>query len=305
LKQLLLITMLALSGLLLSACAGPQADLSSAAAPLVKKPAESSPIALEAVMAGNEAALSFANDTRDFLEGDAFIKFVSDARTRDQEAIDKKEIQTLVAGVNGLKQALGDQSPLTNEPKTNDQWQGIDQISYQEPQEPVKEPSNLLDDSGRYFSKDGGFSIVFPTGWKIEAGPGLFGTNVVTAAEELEMDGYEGLGFCGGLTIVDEKIPQKLSLEEYLQANLALMKLIIPDFQEGEITDSKVGGKHAKRLAYSYRLGDVKVNAFVYLTLNGGRGYAITAFEHDEHFPTYWDEFEAAIKTFRFEESSS
>jgi hypothetical protein len=296
LKQLLLITILALSAFLLTACTGPQADLSSAAVPLVKKSVESRPVALETVMAGNEAALDFANDTTDFLEGDAFIEFVTDAKERDDDARDRNRVAKLASSTLNLEDALDSLFPPLFDvlDKATKDWQLIDDSGKKAPA-PEDEKKPAAPASERYRDQAQGYSLELPSGWtKAEISIGE--AQAVKAARPPADAGDQAVE---SITVGAEDLPLEFAARDY--SDLVLERLKHTNFKELERIGATIGGRPAEKIVYTYTEGDLKLKRVMWSVTKDMRGYFIMGTADQGSFDKYAPVFASSADSFKFE----
>lgn len=154
-------------------------------------------------------------------------------------------------------------------------------------QKPPREP-------GRYYS-DKGFSIRLPETW--EQKEGFMGTTVMTLSpKETATDAFRE-----NANVAVEAVPRGTTLPDYFSLSLGNMRKMMTDFKKHEEDEATLDGQPAKRVVYSFRVGEMNLKTLVYFTVRGKRAYVITATASPETFDDYRPQFEKITQTWRFE----
>jgi hypothetical protein len=166
---------------------------------------------------------------------------------------------------------------------------------------PITVPVTLIinqakvEEPGRYYNKDKGFSIKFPNGW--EKREGYMGLTVIALSpQESPSDQFRE-----NVNIVDEELPETMSLETYFQINLDNMPKLLTNFQAYESGRLTLGNADSRWLIYGYRMGTTSIKGLVYVLVKGNRGYAITGTATSGSFANYRSIFEETSQSFSFE----
>lgn len=147
---------------------------------------------------------------------------------------------------------------------------------------------------GRYYS-DKGYSIRFPDGW--EQQEGFMGTDVMALSP---MEGAADQ-FRENVGVTVENLRSTMTLEEYAAAALQGMQKLCTDFEKLDEGDAVLEDGNAKWIAYSFRQGQVKVRAVVYLRVRGRRAFVLACTASPETFEQYRPQFETIARSWRLE----
>ena len=98
-----------------------------------------------------------------------------------------------------------------------------------------------------------------------------------------------------------ESVPRGTTLPDYFSLSLGNMRKMLTDFEKHEEGEATLDGQPAKRMVYSFRMGEVNLKTLVYFTVRGKRAYVITAAASPETFDDYRPAFEEIAQTWRFE----
>lgn len=271
---------------------------------LSQKAPEDPPIPLDQILAENSAAIDFASEKRDFLDGDKYLEYVIKTKERDAEAMAMKTVQAIQAD-NDQTQATLDAVPAA--PSSDEPQQSSDPVPDPASSDPdAGDSDNGSDgdsDSGnqatttRYYDEASGYSIEIPTGWgKIEV---TFG--------ELKMVQFFDAGTGDGdqvpesIGATSEELPLDMSSAEYLDQGVSGLKEIEKDFKEIERSDFEMDGRTGKKLVYTYTLDGKKVKNSLYAVTKDLRGYVVVGAGAFDQYDKYADDFDSAAKSFKFE----
>jgi len=162
----------------------------------------------------------------------------------------------------------------------------------------VKEPkasASLPEGFVRHQVEGRGFSLACPQEWE---------TRAVMAAAIVLLSPQEGPAdtFRENVNVVIEKLPAKMSLNDYQRGSMNTLRRILTDFKIHEQSAVTIGGAEARRLVYSHRMGMVKIKVLVDILVRERRGYSITCSAAPEQFDEFRGRFEEIVQSFRFEE---
>lgn len=109
-KIIVAISLAILTATLAAGCVN-EPDIKVEPVALTKPAPEAPPVPLEQILANNAAALNFAVEHKDFLEGDKYLAYVIDAKERDAAEQEKEKARALQAAVDEAQATLSSQAP--------------------------------------------------------------------------------------------------------------------------------------------------------------------------------------------------
>lgn len=142
--------------------------------------------------------------------------------------------------------------------------------------------------SGRFYSREDGFSIQFPASWEQEQG--FMGTVIL---------GVNPQG--GNVNVVVSELSTPMSLQDYYHEATRGMDQILTDYKQLESGDGMVDNQPVKWLVYRNRMGRNIFEALQYFLVKDQRGYVITCTIVPERFDESRGLFETVAHSFKFE----
>jgi hypothetical protein len=152
------------------------------------------------------------------------------------------------------------------------------------------------EEPGRYYSKDFGFSIIFPVGWEIQTIENGWITLAVTELEGPTDPWAEAV-------VVDVfEQPQGFDLDNTFNDRVHSMNMNAVDFREEDRGEVTINGERARWIIYSYsehEIGDLMV--IEYLLVKGKRAFIISGDSPPDTFSEFEEIFITAARSFRLE----
>jgi len=298
-KIVLAVSLVIFAAITLAGCVN-EPDFVAEPVVFAKKAPEAPPIPLDQVLANNTAAIGFADEKKDFLEGDKFLTFVNDAKERDAAEETKKTALALQAAVNQAQSALNSEAPAVSSGGT----QPTGSNTGSQPSSGGSSSGSgssgsggQTTGSGRYFNTASGYSIEFPGGW----------TKIDTTFSGLQfvgaVSGPSGAGdqFAENIGIAVQELPLELSSAEYLDLTVAGLKATMSDFKELKRRDFTLDGGAGKKLVFSYTLNGRKIKDALYEVVKGFKAYVIVGTAQSEEYSKYSGVFDTCAGTLKFE----
>ncbi len=153
----------------------------------------------------------------------------------------------------------------------------------------AKEPGRFY---GSYWD---GFSLKFPEGWEIKEK--FEGTRVAALAPRKgEKDWYQE-----NICVLYERIPSKVSTDEYMNLSVQYMYQMMPGVKIGKQGETEIDGREARWLTFSHSIGPYKLKGVGYVVIKGNRAYVIVCNTTSKAYSKYKDEFDEVAQSFRFE----
>jgi len=149
------------------------------------------------------------------------------------------------------------------------------------------------DGTGRYHSREHGFSIAVPEKW--ETRENHMGTAVILLSPREDQNDL----FLENLNIVVEELPAGTELSAYLNESVKNMARMLEGFKSGKAELYRLYRYDAGRAGYSYTLGTLRLESTVTMVARGGKAYVITCTSTKEDFPRYREIFEKTTGSFR------
>lgn len=149
------------------------------------------------------------------------------------------------------------------------------------------------DNYRRIICKDHGFSIQLPEGWVVKKGHQ--GTVLLAAIP----DGSSYSIIHQNINVVIEAINDSMSLEEYIDGQIALLKKL-----RGFLIKNRgytvITGKQWPWFTYEYTILDTVYSAIVLVNKKNGRVFVITGIAEKKEFATFRKIFLDTARSFRF-----
>jgi len=165
-----------------------------------------------------------------------------------------------------------------------------------------------LPEKGRYYDKYHGFSIKFPYGWEVNT---YHRPKMKDKAFEVQVEAFNppeepGDIYSESVVVFVERITPGITLQEYfdemveeaLEVESTKDKTVIE-----ETGDCTIDGVPAKFVLLKSNLKGNVFRFFWYCLVKDDRGYMIACNSEEVTFYTYRGVFEAAVNSFRFEET--
>lgn len=301
-KIIVAISLVILTAITAAGCVN-EPDIKVEPVALVRKAPEAPPVPLDQILADNSAAISFAVEPKDFLEGDKYLAYVIDAKERDAAEEAKKIAQALQAAVDQAQAALNSPVPSVSPSQAPQTSSGTGS-------QPATGGSSSggtgsggagsggqTTASARYYNTTEGYSIEFPPGWtKVETT--FNGMKLIAAVSAPDSAGDK---FAENIGVAVQDLPLALNSEEYLGLMKAGLKATTTDFKEIERSSFKLDGKDGKKLVFSYTLNGQTLEDAVYEVVNGLKAYVIVGAAQSEQYSKYSGAFDTSAGTFKFE----
>ena len=144
---------------------------------------------------------------------------------------------------------------------------------------------------GEYYSKEEGFYISFPTGWKVEKE----GNTITAFSPYTDEDDV----FCEAISISTDN-SYDYAINDYFEHNVAVMRREVYDFHEEERGETMINNVRAKWIVFTYSMPEGVVKVLGYSVIIGDRAYLITCDAEPQTFSDYRNVFEKAVKSMRF-----
>ncbi|MHB9025508.1 MAG: DcrB-related protein [Armatimonadota bacterium] len=134
--------------------------------------------------------------------------------------------------------------------------------------------------STEYINAENGIKLTFPAGWKVTTNMGM-----VLVAGISPLEGAADT-FRENLCVVVEALPEKMTLDAYANASVALMRKMFQNFAVVSDTPLTANGIPMKRLVYRCTMGEAKavLHNVLYLFVREKQGFTFTGSARPESF---------------------
>lgn len=149
---------------------------------------------------------------------------------------------------------------------------------------------------GRYYNQEAGFSIVFPSDWKLQEK--FMGTTVLGLRPAVQGD-----VFAENVNVVEEALSDEIqTLDVYVARATPFLEKMLTDFKSGPSASAMLSGEEARRLEYTHRMGGkLPLKVLAYVGIKKRKAYIVTCTAVPEKFNTYLPVFEQIVQSFRYE----
>lgn len=150
-------------------------------------------------------------------------------------------------------------------------------------------------ETGRYYNRAKGFSVVFPATWEIREG--YMGTAVIAInPEHSDSDAIRE-----NVNVYIEEQGKSLRLDEYYALSLENMRKYLNDFTVRKEGRSSIDGHDARWFICTHTQGRVTLRVISYLLIKEHRAYVITCSASDAAFKPSMATFDSIARSFRLE----
>jgi|GEM_PF-2434191 len=152
-------------------------------------------------------------------------------------------------------------------------------------------------DPERYYDDERGFSVLFPDEWMLKKGDGENDPFIeATSAWENDLDEFSEY-----VTVDVERLPSKMSLEEYFESSLQEQILNLPNFSEIDRAEARLGEIEARYVLFDVDFPEGRNRILGYAMVNEDRGYLLTFVAEAKKYGQYETVFKEIAESFRFE----
>lgn len=138
------------------------------------------------------------------------------------------------------------------------------------------------------------YELKFPDTWEINSS-GMMGTDVIGLTP---MEGNDD-NFRENINVVLENLPEGITAQEYLDANITNMKKTFGLPEDAKFEKVKVGSCDGYHLHYSLKMGNYELDNDVYIVVVKNAAYIITCSNEKGKRDKYKKEMDGVVKTFK------
>lgn len=151
-----------------------------------------------------------------------------------------------------------------------------------------------LDEPGRYYDANYGFSIKFPAGWEIESDWDDEAWTV-TSSDSSQYDAP----YATSVRVSVEELPYKMRTDFFHEQVMEQAKNLYDDLVELETREIDASGKEATCSVMSYVVDGYPVMSVWYVVTDGHKGYLVIGMASQQHFAPSRRMLEEAALSFR------
>lgn len=157
---------------------------------------------------------------------------------------------------------------------------------------PNRNPTN----ASLFKDTEKGFSIELPKGWDQQKN--VMGATIIAA---LPAQKAKDKDFQPNLNVVVEKLSQKISTQDYVEATQNILAKVFQDYKFEKKGEFKAGTAVFRWNQFTHKVGPVKARVRQYMCVKGNQAYIVTTTTADRSFEEYVPTFEKSLGTFKFE----
>jgi len=143
-----------------------------------------------------------------------------------------------------------------------------------------------------YKNKENGFSIQFPSSWKIKEGAGGAAVQALGPKQGKAAD-----AFLPYISVSVEAVPQTMTLDEYASRGIEKARSVMPDFKVHRLGRQTISHTRAKWWIITSRAGTENVKGLLFMVVKGNRAYRIICASALAQYSSYKDLFVKSVGT--------
>jgi len=150
--------------------------------------------------------------------------------------------------------------------------------------------------AGEHYSKEEKFSIILPASWTPRPGEGMEGIFFCPVEQQSE-------DFAENLVVSVDTFSRRTSLEDYVNACEQAFRQgkKLRAYRKVSGSDFAMDNVKGRRLVCTYSVDGQEVQAALYITVKGTRGYVVIGTATPESFSKFEATFDECARTFRAE----